>query len=261
MRPVNLIPPEERRGGRKPLRSGPLAYIVVGAWAAAVIAITALVITESSVSDKKVEVAHLTHEQESITAQAQALSSYTQFADVREQRLATVASLADSRFDWARILHELSLVIPTDVQLSNLAGSASPAAGAAGGAGIGMRAQIPGPALEIVGCATSQAGVAGFVEALKDIDGVTRVGVQGSAMSGGESGSNATMASNCGGKKAAQFQMVAAFDAAPLPPAETGEEIAPEAAPTETTAESSTEATSSESSPSEGSSSGEGGAE
>ena len=27
MRPVNLIPPEERRGDQAPLRTGPLAYI------------------------------------------------------------------------------------------------------------------------------------------------------------------------------------------------------------------------------------------
>ena len=31
MRPINLIPPEERRGSQAPLRSGPLAYILVGA--------------------------------------------------------------------------------------------------------------------------------------------------------------------------------------------------------------------------------------
>ena len=31
MRPVNLIPPEDRRGQHAPLRTGPLAYILVGA--------------------------------------------------------------------------------------------------------------------------------------------------------------------------------------------------------------------------------------
>ncbi len=34
MRPVNLIPPEERRDGTAKLRGGPLAYILVGALAA-----------------------------------------------------------------------------------------------------------------------------------------------------------------------------------------------------------------------------------
>jgi Tfp pilus assembly protein PilN len=247
MRPVNLIPPEERAGGRKPLRSGPLAYIVVGALAAAVIALTALLVTESKVNDRKAEVTRLESEQASITAKAQALSAYTQFATVREQRLATVTSLADSRFDWARTLHELSLVMPADVQLTSLSGSAAPGVSTAGGGGIGMRAQIAGPALEMVGCAAGQVSVAAFVEALKGIDGVTRVGVQGSAVSGGEAGGNATTAGTCDSKDSAQFQLVAAFDAAPVPTVETGGEAAPEVT-AEATAESGTETTSGESS-------------
>jgi Tfp pilus assembly protein PilN len=259
MRPVNLIPPEERPGGRKPLRSGPLAYIVVGALAAAVIAITALVVTENKVAENKAEVTQLKHEQARIATKAQELSSYTQFAAVREQRLATVTSLADSRFDWARILHELALVMPTDVQLTSLSGSAAPGVGG-GGAGIGMRSQIAGPALEMVGCAAGQPAVADFIEAVKTIDGVTRVGVPTSTMSG-EGGGNATAAGSCGSGRSAQFQLIAAFDAAPVPPAETGEEVAPEATTTESTSESTTETTSGESSAPEESSSGEGGAE
>ncbi|HEX4732723.1 MAG TPA: PilN domain-containing protein [Solirubrobacterales bacterium] len=258
MRPVNLIPAEERPGGRRPLRSGPLAYIVVGALAAAVIALTAVVVTEGKISDRKAEVTSLKREEASVEAKAHALASYTQFAAVHEQRLATVTSLADSRFDWERVLHELSLVLPADIQLTSLTGTSAPGVSTAGGAGIAMRSEIAGPALEMVGCATSQGAVAGFVEALKGIDGVTRVGVQGSSMSGGESGGNATTASDCGGSgKTAQFQMVAAFDAAPVPPSETAEEVAPEVS-TESTSEA--ETTSNESS-SEESSSAEGGAE
>ncbi|HKZ12367.1 MAG TPA: PilN domain-containing protein [Solirubrobacterales bacterium] len=258
MRPVNLIPPEERPGGHKPLRSGPLAYIVVGALAAAVIAITALVLTENEVAESKAEVTQLQHEEARITAKAQELSAYTQFASVREQRLATVTSLADSRFDWARILHELALVMPTDVQLTSLSGNAAPGVGGAG-AGIGMRSQIAGPALEMVGCASSQPAVADFIESIKSIDGVTRVGVPQSTMSG--EGGNATTAGSCGSGPSAQFQLIAAFDAAPVAPVETGEEVAPAPEATaDATSESTTETTSGES-PSTEESSGEGEAE
>ncbi len=259
MRPVNLIPPEERPGGRKPMRSGPLAYIVVGALAAAVIAITALVVTENKVSESKAEVTQLKHEQARITAKAQELSAYTQFTSVREQRLATVTSLANSRFDWARILHELALVMPADVQLTSLSGNAAPGVG--GGAGIGMRSQISGPALEMVGCAPSQPAVAGFIESIKTMDGVTRVGVPQSTMSG-EGGGNATTAGSCGSGRSAQFQLIAAFDAAPVPLVETGEEVAPTPEATaEATSESTSETNSSESSSTEESSGGEGEAE
>jgi Tfp pilus assembly protein PilN len=248
MRPVNLIPAEERPGSRKPLRSGPLAYMLVGALAAAVIAITALVVTENSISDKKAEVTQLEAEGAQITAKAQALSPYTQFASVREQRLATVTELADSRFDWARILHELSLVIPPDVQLTSLAGNAT---AGAGGVGVGLRSQIAGPALEMIGCASGQAGVAAFIEAVKGIDGVTRVGVPSSSISGGAGGEgNATAAGTCSAGGTAQFQLVAAFDAAPVAPTESTEAIAPEAATPEATSESA-ETTSTESSESE----------
>jgi hypothetical protein len=102
----------------------------------------------------------------------------------------------------------------------------------------------------MVGCTTSQAGVADFIEALKDIDGVTRVGFQGSSMS--SSGANATTAGSCA-SDGAQFQLVAAFDAAPVATVEAGG-VAPEVtAPEETSAggTATTTGESSESTPTE----------
>jgi Tfp pilus assembly protein PilN len=243
MRPVNLIPTEERPGGHRPLRAGPLAYIVVGALAAALLGVTVLVVTNGQISDRKAEVTQLEGEKTAAEAEAQSLASYTQFHSVREQRVATVTSLADSRFDWARVMHELSLVLPTDVWLTNLTGTASPEASVTGSASVALRGLVPGPALELVGCASSQAAVAGFVQALKDIDGVTRVGVQASSLgSGGSGGSSSASASTCQTREfIAQFQMVVAFDAAPAP-AEAGTEEAA-TAPESTT---STETASSE---------------
>jgi hypothetical protein len=138
-------------------------------------------------------------------------------------------------------------VIPADVQLTSLAGNVASGVGAAGGGGVGLRSGIAGPALEMVGCTTSQASVAAFIEALKSIDGVTRVGFQGSSMGGGTS---ATAAGSCesGG---AQFQLVAAFDAAPVVNVEEGGAVAPEATTPEASAESGAETTSSESSEAE----------
>ncbi|HWA54935.1 MAG TPA: PilN domain-containing protein [Solirubrobacterales bacterium] len=238
MRPVNLIPPEERAGERKPMRGGPLAYVIVGALAAAVIGVAVLVVTSNQISDSKAEVAKLESERTTVEARAQALDAYTQFHSVQEQRTATIASLADSRFDWQRVMHELSLVLPGDVWLTSLSGSAKPGVAVNGGSGSTLRAAVPGPALELNGCARSQDAVAGFIQALKEIDGVTRVGVQSSTLgSGGEGGS----AESTGGSSSscqtrdfiAQFQMVAAFDAAPVS-SETGETGEAVPAPTET---------------------------
>lgn len=250
MRPVNLIPKEDRPGGQRPLRTGPLAYVVVGVLALAVIGLTLMVVTDGQISDRKAEVTQLQSEEQAAIAEAQSLAAFTQFHSVREQRVATMTGLADSRFDWPRVMRELSLVLPLDVHLSSLEASASPEAG---GGGVAMRTAIAGPAIELVGCASSQASVAGFVEMLKGIDGVTRVGVQSSAV-GGASESGSATASTCGaGKSVAQFQMIVGFDAAPAQvEAETGEaEVA----------EATTEPAAGESGESSGASSGEEGGE
>jgi Tfp pilus assembly protein PilN len=243
MRPVNLIPVEQRRGERRPMRGGPLAYIVIGALAAALIGITLLVVTNNQISESKAEVAVLKSERATVDARATALAAYTQFHSVREQRVATITSLADSRFDWERVLRELSLVLPNDVWLTNLSGSANPGVVPEGSAGVGLRASIPGPALELVGCARDQEAVAGFIQAVKDIDGVTRVGVPSSAV--GNASSAEVSSSGSGASTScqtrdfiAQFQMVAAFDAAPVA-SEAGaiEGAVPPAAPAETSTE------------------------
>ncbi len=217
MRPINLIPAEERAGQRRPLRGGPIAYLIVGALAAMLIGVITLVVTDNQIGERNDEIASLQRETAAVEARANSLQAYTQFHSVREQRVATISSLADSRFDWVRVMRELALVLPDDVWLTNLTGSASPSVAPSGAAGVALRATIPGPALELVGCASSQQAVAGFVQALKEIDGVTRVGLQGSTVGGGaESGS---AASSCQTRSfIAQFQMVVAFDAAPIAP-------------------------------------------
>lgn len=228
MRPVNLIPPEERPGERRPMRGGPLAYVIVGALAAAVIGVAVLAITGNQISESKAEIAQLEGEKSAVEARAQELDAYTQFHSVSEQRAATITSLADSRFDWQRVMHELALVLPSDIWLTNLTGTASPKVSVDGSGGIALRSTIPGPALEVTGCATDQGSVARFIQALKEIDGVTRVGIQTSSLTGtdGNSGSGSTTCKS--DSPVVQFQMVVAFDAAPVILEEEGEATAPE---------------------------------
>ncbi len=227
MRPVNLIPSEDRPGGRKPMRGGPLAYIVVGALAAAVIGVAVLAVTNNQISDSKAEISRLETEKASVEARAQALNAYAQFHQLREQRDLTIADLANSRFDWQRVMRELAIVLPGNVWLTNLSGTASPSSSVAGGGSSSMRSSIGGPALELSGCATSQPAVAGFVQSLKQIDGVTRVGVESSQLGEGGSGSGTSAGGDCGKSSFAQFQMVVAFDAAPAPVEDSGSESTP----------------------------------
>jgi len=231
MRPVNLIPPDQRRGDGAQLRTGPLLYIVLGALALILIGVTMLVLTENQVADSKAEAVTLKHEDAAAEAKAKKLSAYVQFRTLAEQRITTVESLADSRFDWERVMRELSLVLPSNVWLTNLSATASAessSGGEGGGEASGLRGAIPGPALELGGCAAGQEAVAEFVTALKDIDGVTRVGVSSSELASekGEAGSGEGGGEDCRTRNfIAQFQLVVAFDAAPVPVEEETESV------------------------------------
>jgi Tfp pilus assembly protein PilN len=212
------------------MRGGPLAYVIVGALVAAVIGVAVLVVTGNQISESKAEISQLESETAAVEARARALNAYTQFHAVSEQRAATITSLADSRFDWQRVMRELALVLPRDVWLTNLTGTANPNVSIDGGGSIALRSTVPGPALELTGCASGQAAVARFIQALKEIDGVTRVGVQDSSLNG--SGSSGSGSSTCeSGSSVAQFQMVVAFDAAPIVSEAEGEAAAPAGEP------------------------------
>jgi Tfp pilus assembly protein PilN len=232
MRPVNLIPLEDRRGEQAPLRTGALVYLVVGAFVAVLIGVTSLVLVGNTIEERKVELGQVEREDAEAVTEAQRLAPYIQFQRFSEQRVLTVTSLADSRFDWERVMRELALVLPSDVWLVKLEGSAAPGSG--GGDGGGLRSSIAGPALQLDGCAKGQEGVAAFVTALKDIDGVTRVAVESSELPDEEIGSGAGAAESssddCRTREfISKFEIVVAFDAAPVAAAEAIAETAPPA--------------------------------
>lgn len=221
MRPVNLIPGDLRHGQHSPMRTGLLPYLVVGALVALLAAVALLVTVNSQVSERESELATVEREDKAAEAQANRLAAYTQFQAVHEQRLATITSLADSRFDWERVMRELALVLPGDVWLSELNASAT-SEGEGGGGTSDLRGSVAGPALVINGCATGQEAVAGFVTALKDIDGVTRVGVEESTLpdqeNGSVSGGGEEASGSCQTRDfIAEFNLTVAFDAAPVP--------------------------------------------
>jgi Tfp pilus assembly protein PilN len=260
VRPVNLIPPDQRRGENTPLRTGPLPYILLGALVLVLAGVTALILTGNQISERKDEIVTLKREDAAAQAHAQRLAAYTEFQALSEQRVAAVTSLADSRFDWERVMRELSLVLPSDVWLISLTATATPSTEVDGEAGGGssaseLRAATQGPALEISGCARGQEGVAGFITALKDIDGVTRVGVQSSELpgEGEEAGSGSGGDEDCRTRAfIAKFSLVVAFDAAPVPPVGSEGEAAPVSAPEEAETASSESSESSEESAGEG---------
>ena len=221
MRPVNLIPADKRRGESATSRTGVLPYVLVGALAVALALVTLMTLTSSKISDREAEVASLEAQEAEAAARADALRPYAEFAAMSVARDATVTSLAQSRFDWERVLRELALVIPDDVWLTEAAGTANSTVQIQGATVVEGRDEVAGPALELIGCGADQEAVAGFLAALRDIDGVTRVGLTASERVAGEisaASSAGSQDNDCRTRDAiAKFEIVVAFDAVPAP--------------------------------------------
>lgn len=240
MRAVNLVPTEERSGGG---RTGVAVYVFLGVLGAVAVGLAALVLTNNQIEHRR---ANLTEAQVKATAaeaEAKALKPYADFAALREKRVQTVDSLAKSRFDWPRVLDDLSRAMPRSAWVQTFTGTVSPGVSAAGGgAGTGLRGAISAPAVELSGCATSQTEVARMMTRLRLIQGVTRVSLGSSqkadtsgTSSGAAGDSNSGQGSGCESADWPQFSVVIFFEGETPP--------APSATATGATATAATAAT------------------
>ena len=181
MRAVNLIPAEDRRGLRGGgSGSGVTSYIVLGVLAAIVLMSAAYTLTNRSLSDHRAQLESVQAQVQDAQAQVQRYSSYTGFTALRQKRTETVRSLAASRFDWSHALHEVARTVPSNAWLTSLKGTVTPGVSIDGGGTDPLRASLPNPALEVVGCTTSQADVAKVISSLRRVDGVERVSLSSS---------------------------------------------------------------------------------
>src|SRR6476646_11551836 len=108
------------------MRTGALAYVVVAVLGLALLAITGFVLMNNQISDRKAEKSSLESQLATAQAEADRTKSFADFAALQLSREQTVASLAQSRFDWERVLRELAIVIPHDVWLTSLTAPVSP---------------------------------------------------------------------------------------------------------------------------------------
>jgi Tfp pilus assembly protein PilN len=218
MKAVNLIPVEERRGGGGAAgKSGGAAYILLGLLGMLVIMAAAYTLAGKSVSDRKADLERTRAEATAVQSKADELAPYARFSALREQRVQTVQSLAGSRFDWSKSMHEVARVVPSNVWLTSMTGTVAPGVqleGAAGSSGS-LRSALPVPAVEIVGCTTSQRNVSRVISRMRLVKGVQRVSL-GSAekadAAGGGGGGGGTDCRN-GSASYPQFNLVVFFDA------------------------------------------------
>jgi Tfp pilus assembly protein PilN len=185
MRPVNLIPSEQRRRrgasvpgyDRSPTEVA--AYGLIGLLTLAVVGVAALVLTSNKINDRQDTIANLKQDVASTQAAANALRPYGQFQQMQQARVDTIRNLSATTFNWARVLHALSRTIPSDVWLVAVRGTVRPNVEVEGGGGAGsvnsLRGKTQAPALELVGCTYSHSGVARMMARMRNIEGVTEV--------------------------------------------------------------------------------------
>jgi Tfp pilus assembly protein PilN len=172
---VNLIPSDQRRAKASGERSGG-AYVVLGVLGVLLVMALAYVMTANSVNDKTSKAAKAQHEAEALEAQASQLDSFTDFASIKEQRLAAVLAAAQTRFDWERLVRELSRVMPAGSWLQTTQASVLGDPNAAAVPAADPAAVAPtGPSATLVGCTPKQSEVAKILVRLRSLHRVVDV--------------------------------------------------------------------------------------
>jgi Tfp pilus assembly protein PilN len=187
VRPINLIPAEQRRGGARGPggRSSIAGYAVLAALGTGVLCVLAVVVTSNQISSKTDKLAGIQTESQSQKQVADALRPYGQFADIQRARMTQIEALAGSRFNWERPLRQLSKALPRNVWLLTVAATVSPdvevESGGSGGDTSNLREKSQAPAFAITGCTYSQHAVARMMTRMRNLDDVTAVRLAKSA--------------------------------------------------------------------------------
>jgi Tfp pilus assembly protein PilN len=211
MRPVNLVPQDQRR--RAPSEGGGKgAYAVLGVLGVLVVMVAAYVLSSNQVTERKNQTAAASAEADRLEAEAKKRVSYTDFALIAQTRLQSVASVAGQRFDWERLMREVSLVMPagswlqsTDASVSgDTAGATQPAP-----TGTTTSATSGGPSATFVGCTPAQSDVARMMVRLRQLNRVTDVTLNQSSTEGTK---EPATVDNCGPNY--KFDITVSFSAA-----------------------------------------------
>ena len=194
MKAINLIPADARRGQSTGGHSGGIVYVVLGMLAVLVVLTAAWAVMGKQIGDRRDEAAQLTAEAARLEARATELKRYEAAAVASKQRIDTVKALADSRFEWAHSLREISRVLPKDTWLTSINGTTVSTASAAPATGAAATQSASGPSFEVIGCTSRHDSVARVMAQLRGMDGVTGVTLgssqKGSSGGGGGAGSS-----------------------------------------------------------------------
>lgn len=192
MRAVNLLPEQYRPRRPSGSRAGG-AYVVVGVLGALLLASVVYVLTSNQVSSRQTETAKAKRETATAEGRSKALAPVAAFVNVKQQREQSVKQLAAGRFDWERLVLELSRVVPNGVFVTDLSASTTGQTASPGGAGASAGPSTPPPSstssptaasadgasgpptLTLTGCAPTQDAVATTLVRLRSLHGAKDV--------------------------------------------------------------------------------------
>jgi Tfp pilus assembly protein PilN len=210
VRPVNLVPDEARRrpAGEATGKGG---YVLCGVLALVLAMVAVYVLTSNKVTESKNEAAAARAEADRLEAEAAAQVNYTDFAEIAQQRLTSVSGVAATRFDWERLMREVSHVMPEGSWLQATDASVTGDPNATSTAPAGTVAVPSGPYAGFVGCTPDQSDVAQIMVRLRQMHRVEDVKLKESTQETTES--KATV-DNCG----ALYKFDVAVTFSPTPP-------------------------------------------
>ena len=176
MKAVNLIPSDQRRARPSGEGSGS-AYVVLGLLAVLLVMAVAYVMTSNSANDSATKADKAKQEADVLAAKASKLDSYTDFASIKEQRLMAVRLAAETRFDWERLMREISHVMPAGswLQTTQASTAGDPNVAAPASAAATPTVAPTGPSANFVGCTPKQSEVAKILVRLRSMHRVTDV--------------------------------------------------------------------------------------
>jgi Tfp pilus assembly protein PilN len=227
VRPVNLIPQEQRR--RTPSSgSGRGAHAALGVLALLLAMVVAYVLTANSVTERQNETETVRVEADRLEAQAAQKGNFSDFAAIAQTRMQSVAGVAASRFDWERFMRELALVMPEGswLQTADASTTGDTAATSTTGAPApaGAAPTATGPSAHLVGCTPDQSDTARMMVRLRQLHRVQDVELGSSTK---EENSGQAGIESCGANYKFDLTLKFSLPAGPMGEAPRGEARVP----------------------------------
>jgi hypothetical protein len=223
---VNLIPTEQRRARPSGERAGG-GYVVLGVLVVLLALAVGYVMTSNSVNENKSKAEKAKQEADALEAQASNLEAFTDFSAIKQQRLEAVKTAAETRFDWERLMREISRVMPDGSWLqtteASVKGDSGESATAPASANPAEATTGPvSPTATFVGCTPKQSEVAKILVRLRSMHRVTDVELNESLQ---EQGVSDVTVDSCG--PLYKFDVTVTFAPTDTPEAPRGSDTVP----------------------------------